>query len=152
MIPHNIEQYLQDRGVRYRTAAHAYRATAQETAAVSHISGRRFAKTVVLKRQADGRFVIALVPASEWVDLDELSEVIGTDVDLADERDFAGLFPDCEPGAMPPLGGLYGLPVYADACLAREGTVAVNGGTHTDVIELAWDAFVAAEHPRLIEH
>ena len=53
---------------------------------------------------------------------------------------------------MPPLGGLYGLPVIADACLEKQKTITVNGGTHTDVIELRWEDFVQAEHPRIIAH
>jgi Ala-tRNA(Pro) deacylase len=150
MVPQRIERYLRDRGVSYRASGHPYRATAQEIASSAHISGKRFAKTVVLKLR-DGQFALALLPADEWVDLAAFGDVLGADVDLASEEEFATLFPDCEVGAMPPFGGLYGLPVCAHACLARLDRMAVNGGTHTDVIELGWDDYVSVEHPRLIE-
>lgn len=150
MIPDHIKSYLDRRGVAFHTAPHAYDVTAQETAAHLHVSGKRFGKTVVLKR--DGRYVMALVPANERIDLDALGRALGGAVALATEDELAPLFPGCEPGAMPPLGGLFGLPVIADACLSRQPTIALNGGTHTDAIELDWSAYAAAERPRVIEH
>jgi Ala-tRNA(Pro) deacylase len=53
---------------------------------------------------------------------------------------------------MPPLGGLFGLPVVVDACLAHEESIAINGGTHTDVIEISWADYERTEHPRVLEH
>jgi Ala-tRNA(Pro) deacylase len=150
MVPITIKSYLDERGIPFHVATHSPRVTAQEIAAVTHIAGKRFAKTVVLKQ--DGQYVLAVVPASESIDLDRFRRAFGQSLDLAAEREFARLFPDCETGAMPPLGGLFGLPVIADECLAREESIAVNGGTHTDVIELRWADFADAEHPRLLAH
>ena len=150
MVPANIKSYLDERGVSYQTASHAPSATAQDTAASAHISGKRFGKTVVLKR--GDQFMMALLPANETVDFEALRQSLGTPVELAAEEELGQLFPDCEVGAMPPLGGLYGLPVVADECLAHQGMVAINGGTHTDVIELRWDDYVACEHPQIIPH
>lgn len=150
MVSEQIKSYLEKRGVPFRAVPHPYGITAQETAERAHVSGKKFGKTVVLRR--DGEYVMALLPADEWVDLVALRELLGPGIDLADEEDFPRLFPDCESGAMPPLGGLYGLPVVADSCLAKQDTITVNGGTHTDVIELRWEDFVEAEHPRIIEH
>jgi Ala-tRNA(Pro) deacylase len=131
-------------------SAHPPEATAQKTAASVHISGKQFAKTVVLRR--DGKYLLVVVPANESVDLGHLRSTLGGSVDLASEREFERLFPGCETGAMPPFGGLYGLPVIADECLAERGAIAVNGGTHGDVIELQWEDYVRAEHPQMIGH
>jgi len=150
MVPTTIKSYLDERGVPFRGAAHPQGVTAQEEAQRAHISGKQFGKTIVLK-QGD-QYLIALVPADEQVDLDALCDLIGSGIELASESEMAPLFPDCEAGAMPPFGGLYGMPVVADACLTRQATLTVNGGTHTDVIELAWSDFVAAEHPRIVTH
>jgi Ala-tRNA(Pro) deacylase len=150
MIPEDIRKYLDERGVSFHELPHAHRATAQGTASCAHISGKRFAKTIVLKR--DGQFLLAVVPANEHVDLRGLGALLGGRVELAREEELVPLFPDCEAGAMPPLGGLYGLPVVADSCLARQRTIAVNGGTHEDLIELDWEQYVALEHPRVVEH
>ena len=150
MIPDQIRSYLEDGGVPFRAATHPVRMTAQRTAEAARISGKKFGKTIVL-REGD-RYVMAVVPANERVDLTAMRDLFGSGLDLVGEQELAQLFPDCEVGAMPPFGGLYGLPVIADACLARQDTVAINGGTHTDVIELRWDDFVQTEHPRIVSH
>jgi Ala-tRNA(Pro) deacylase len=150
MIPLTIKQYLDEHDVPFVTVTHAYGVTAQQTAERAHVSGKRFGKTVVLRR--DGKYFFALLPANESIDLAALGKELGGGVDLASESELRALFPDCELGAMPPLGGLYGLPVVADACLAAARTFAVNGGTHTDLIELRWEDFAKAEHPRLVSH
>ncbi len=150
MIPDQIRNYLDERGVAFRASTHPYGVTAQQTAQRAHVSGKRFGKTVVLKQGQ--KYVIALMPADESVDLAALCDLVGPGIELASEEELDQLFPDCEPGAMPPLGGLYGLPVMADSCLQKHPTITVNAGTHTDVIELRWDDFVQSEHPRIISH
>jgi Ala-tRNA(Pro) deacylase len=150
MVPNLITSYLDDHGIEFQVATHNPRITAQEVAAIAHIPGRRFAKTVVLK--LDARYVLAAVPANEQVDLERFRRVLGPSLELANEWELARLFPGCETGAMPPLGGLFGLGVIADECLAREESIAVNGGTHSDLIQLRWEDFAAVEHPRMIRH
>ena len=150
MIPEPIRNYLDEHAVPFRASEHRYGVTAQQTAQEAHVSGKRFGKTVVLEQ--DGRYILALIPATEHLDLGAASDLLGAGVRLASEAEMARLFPSCEAGAMPPLGGLWGLPVIADACLERQPTITVNGGTHTDVIELRWEDFVQAEHPRILTH
>jgi Ala-tRNA(Pro) deacylase len=150
MVPDPIKNYLDEHGVPFRAGEHPYGVTAQRTAQQAHVPGRRFGKTVVLKQ--NGRYLLVVVPAAESVDIKALSEMLGPGLMLATEEEMAELFPNCEPGAMPPLGGLYGLPVIADACLEGQPTITVNGGTHTDVIELRWEDFVQSEHPRIVMH
>jgi Ala-tRNA(Pro) deacylase len=150
MVPATIKNYLDERRVPFRTSEHPFGVTAQMTAYRAHVSGKRFGKTVLLKQ--NGRYLIALVPAAETVDLAVLNEIMGPGITLAGEDEMAELFPSCEAGAMPPLGGLFGLPVVADACLGKQATITFNGGTHTDVIEVRWADYVDAEHPRIIAH
>jgi Ala-tRNA(Pro) deacylase len=150
MVPRRIQSYLEERGVPFQVTSHGPRATAQATAQATHISGKRFAKAVVLKH--DGEFAIAVIPAAESVDLGRFRGKLGDTVELASESELERLFPDCEVGAMPPLGGLFGLPVVADECLAHQDSIAMNGGTHTDVIQLRWTDYVNAEHPWIVEH
>jgi Ala-tRNA(Pro) deacylase len=151
MIPNTIKSYLDERGIAFHVAAHSPKPTAQEIAAAAHISGKRFAKTVLLKL-GDGSYVMAVVPAAESIDLERFRRAMGKALDVAGEEELDRLFPDCETGAMPPLGGLFGLPVVADACLARQESIVVNGGTHSDVIELRWADYEKTEHPRIVEH
>lgn len=150
MVPATIKDYLDDRRVPFRASEHPFGVTAQMTAFRAHVSGKRFGKTVVLKQ--NGNYLLALVPASETIDMAALNDRIGPGITLASEEEMATLFPGCEAGAMPPLGGLFGLPVVADACLEKQATVTFNAGTHTDCIELRWQDFVETEHPRIIAH
>jgi Ala-tRNA(Pro) deacylase len=150
MIPEPIRNYLDEHAVPFRASEHAYDVTAQRTAQAAHVSGKCFGKTVVLER--DGSYILVVLPATEHLDLAAARETLGPNVRLASEAEMAKLFPGCEAGAMPPLGGLWGLPVIADACLERQPTITVNGGTHTDVIELRWEDFVQAEHPQILTH
>ncbi len=150
MIPEPIRNYLMDHAVPFRTSEHRYGVTAQRTAEEAHVSGKRFGKTVVLEQ--NGNYILAVIPATEHLDLDAASDLLGPGVRLASETEMSRLFPICEAGAMPPLGGLFGLPVIADACLEGQPTITVNGGTHTDVIEMSWEDFVNSEHPRMLSH
>ena len=61
------------------------------------------------------------------------------DVRLLPEGRFARLFPDCEVGAEPPFGGLYGLPVLIDSSLAEEERIIFRAGSHVEAIEMAAD-------------
>ncbi len=71
--------------------------------------------------------------ANYQVDLGSLREAAGAAcVELADEGEFKGRFPQCEVGAMPPFGNLYGMAVYADKELAEDDEIAFNAGTHTE--------------------
>ena len=150
MIPEPIRSYLDEHAVPFRTSTHPYGVTAQRTAEEAHVSGKRFGKTLVLEQ--NGRYILAVVPASEHLDMAAARDLLGGEVQLANESKLDELFPGCETGAMPPLGGLWGMPVVVDACLERQPTITVNGGTHTDVIELSWDEFAKTEHPRILRH
>ena len=108
--------------VKYVVISHSPAYTAQEIAASAHIPGHELAKTVIVK--VDGELAMAVLPASSHVNLDLLGESIGVDhIELADEFEFRDRFGDCELGAMPPFGNLYGMDVY----VADELTV---GRTH----------------------
>jgi Ala-tRNA(Pro) deacylase len=150
MIPQRITDYLSSQGIRYRAVPHDSVPTAQETAARAHVSGKRFVKTLVIACD-EVRALVAL-PAHETADLAQIGEILGGNARLADEREMATLFPDCEEGAMPPLGRLFGLPLLAHACLQTREEILFNGGTHSDAIAMKWEDFARLEWPRLIEH
>ena len=150
MIPDPIKNYLDDHAVPFRASEHAYGVTAQRTAQAAHVAGARFGKTIIVRQGS--QYFMVVVPATESVDVAALADLLGPGVAIASEDEMVTLFPACEAGAMPPLGGLYGLPVIADRCLERQPTITVNAGTHTDVIELRWDDFVSSERPLMLAH
>ena len=141
-----LHDFLREAHVPYAVVPHPPAFTAQEEAATTHVPGRDWAKVVVCF--IDGEPVEAVVPAPSFVDLDRLLELAGGNViRLADEADLQRLFPDCELGAMPPFGPLYGQTVYVDAALAMQPQIVFNGGTHRDAIAMRWSHFVKMVNP-----
>ena len=134
-IKKRLTEFLDEKGVKYVIMVHSRAYTAQELAATLHVPGKRFAKTVILK--ADSEPVMAVIPASYKINLNRFKEVANAnDVELAGEEEFTTLFPNCELGAMPPFGMLYGLPTYVDASLTGEEEIYFNAATHTEVIKM----------------
>jgi Ala-tRNA(Pro) deacylase len=120
--------------------------TAQEEAAVMHVPGRDWAKAVICF--IDGEPIQAVVPADLEVDLDRLALLAGAStIRLAGEDELRWLYPDCERGAMPPLGPLYRQMVYVDEALAVEELIVFNGGTHGDAVSMRYVDFAAIAHP-----
>jgi Ala-tRNA(Pro) deacylase len=125
--------------VPHTTFRHAPAYTAQEVAAISHVPGRCWAKVVICI--ADDQPVQATIPAHHTVDLDQLRLLVGAaTLRLARETEIAELYPDCEVGAVPPFGRLYGHRLFIDRCLVGEPEVVFSAGTHTDAFRMHyWD-------------
>ena len=148
-IPRNIKQYLFHNGVSYSHKTHAVAYTSQEVAQAEHVSGNEFAKTVVL--DADGRMILSVLPADHVIDFDILKEQVGcTRLSLASEQAFIEQFPLCEPGAMPPFGKLFGMPLYCDSALAKHAEIEFNAGSHIDTIRLSYAGFAKLENPIIL--
>ncbi len=97
----------------------------------------------------DGKLAMAVLPASLRVDLAQLKGSTGAEhVELARESEFADRFPECELGAMPPFGNLYDMEVFADVSLIEDEQIAFNGGTHSELVQLPYQAFVDLVHPK----
>ena len=140
-----LRDFLDSHNVKYLVLSHSIAYTAQGIAALVHLSGKKLAKTVIVR--VDGALAMAVVPASYHVDLDLLRTAAGAQtVEIATEQEFKDAFPDCETGAMPPFGNLYDMPVYADASLAENEEITFNAGTHRELMRMAW-----ADLARLVE-
>jgi Ala-tRNA(Pro) deacylase len=141
-----LKEYLDTENVRYVSLKHSQAYTAQEVAATAHVSGKELAKTVMVK--IDGEMTMVVLPASSQVDLRRLQEAVGSrDVELAAEQEFADDFPDCELGAMPPFGNLYGMKVFVSPALRQEEEIAFNAGSHSELIRLTYKDFDRLVHP-----
>jgi Ala-tRNA(Pro) deacylase len=150
MAATKIREFLDNHGVRYVTIRHSPAYTAAEVAASAHVAGRDFAKTIVVR--LDDTFALVVLPASRRLALADLRDLLQNQMArLASEAEFRGLFPDCEAGAMPPFGNLYGLPVYVAESLARETEIAFNAGTHTEVIKMDYVDFADLVRPTVLD-
>jgi Ala-tRNA(Pro) deacylase len=144
-----LKEFLDHENVKYVSIVHSPAYTAQEVAESAHIAGREMAKVIIVK--LDSQMAMAVLPANTKIVLQDLRDVTGSDyVQIATEDEFKERFPDCEVGAMPPFGNLYGMDVYVAESLTADEEIAFNAGSHTEVIKLAYQDFERLVHPRVM--
>jgi Ala-tRNA(Pro) deacylase len=150
MIPSSVTDYLDHNDAHYSVIPHRAAYTAQEEAAAAHVPGGAWAKSVVCV--ADSQPLLAVVPASCTVDLDRLRHSIDAGaIRLATEDEFNRLYQGCEPGAMPPLGPLFGQRVIVDTRLTRDPEIVFSGGSHSDAIRMPYREFERLSQPTVAE-
>jgi Ala-tRNA(Pro) deacylase len=149
-----LREFLDSHHIKYFVISHSPAYTAQDIAAVAHVSGNELVKTVMVT--VDGKMAMVLLHASRHLDFDLLRQLCGSrDVALAEEQEFSGLFPECEIGAMPPFGNLYGMEVYADEELDESIDIVFSAGSHRELLRLSWFDYkrlVAPVMGRLTSH
>ncbi|MBM3163653.1 MAG: YbaK/EbsC family protein [Chlorobi bacterium] len=144
-----LREFLDSHGVKYFVVSHSPAYTAQEIAASAHVPGKELAKTVMVA--VKGNMAMVVLPASKKLDLERFRALVGTrDAGLAEEQEFSFLFPECEIGAMPPFGNLYGLDVYVAEELEDDDDIAFNAGTHTELVRLAYRDFKRLVNPKVV--
>ena len=122
--------WLASHGVEYELREHPLTITARETARVEGIDPRRFAKTIGV-RLDDDRRALVVVDAADRLDLVRAREVLHSgSVRLLDEQELLELAPDCEVGTLPPIGELFGVPVFADYVIHDDPEITFHAGSH----------------------
>ena len=144
-----LKEFLDSHNVKYVTISHSRAFTAQETATSAHIPGKELAKTVMVKM--NGKMAMAVLPASSKVDFDLLKKAtrVAT-IEIANEKEFKDLFPDCEIGAMPPFGNLYGMDVFVAESLTEDKEIAFNAGSHRELVKMTYKDFEKLVKPKVI--
>lgn len=149
-ISMKLKKFLDENKVGYQVAAHPEVYTAQEIAAAMHVPGKELAKVVMVK--AGESFVMTVLPASWRIDMTKLRETLKTkDIRLATEDEFKSLFPDCEPGAMPPFGNLYGIDVYEDKSLTEDEEIFFQAGNHIESVKMRYKDFERLVKPKVAD-
>lgn len=149
MAAERVRQLLDEQGISYDAETHPRAVSAQRLAQAEHITGWMIAKPVIL--QAGDDLVMAVIPGAAMVDLDRAATALGTDVRLATEERFTSVFPDCEDGAEPPFGSLYGIPVFVDPILERDEFIVFRAGTHDTTMRMRTTDYLDVEHPTMAE-
>jgi Ala-tRNA(Pro) deacylase len=145
-----LQAYLRAHGVCFTLRHHPRAFTAQEVAASEHVPEDEVTKPVIVF--ADGRMVMLLVAASQMVQMSKVAPAVGARVShFADESALETVFTDCEPGALPPFGNLYGLDVYVDRRLAEDDQIEFRAGTHTETMRIAFAEFARLVQPRIVD-
>ncbi len=144
-----LKEFLDSQRVKYVSISHSRAFTAMEVAASAHVAGKELAKTVIVK--VDGKMAMVVIPATSRVDFDILKRQIGAQhVELAAEREFRDKFPECELGAMPPFGNLYGMQLFVSESLAQEEELAFSAGSHNELIRLKYEDFERLTKPTMV--
>jgi Ala-tRNA(Pro) deacylase len=149
----SVQQYLFREHVPFNVIVHAPTWDSAHSAESAHISGHRLAKSVVLEDE-DG-YVMAVIPASHKLDLQAVREELHRTLNLSNEHTIAKLFKDCEPGAVPPLPGVYGIDSVVDQILTDVPEIYLEGGDHRSLIRLSGEEFrkvIAGSPQRHISH
>ena len=148
MPTQRLKDFLNQNDVEYVSIKHPPGYTAQEIAAIAHIPGQEMAKTVIVK--IDGELAMVVLPAPYKVDLKLLKRATNADkVELASEEEFRNQFPECELGAMPPFGNLYGVNEWVDESLCEDDMITFNAGSHTELVRLSYKKFEELTHPHV---
>lgn len=144
-IAATLQRFLTDQAIAYDVLTHTATGSSSETAQATHISGNRIAKAVLLSD--NGGYVLAVLPASHHLRLEWVEQVMGRAMALASEAEAGRLFPDCEVGAIPPVGQAYGLDVILDDGLSGQDQVCFEGGDHRSLIRVDGDTFAKLMAP-----
>jgi Ala-tRNA(Pro) deacylase len=149
-----LQQYLDDQHIDYDVMVHERTRCSSRTAQASHVPGDCLAKGVVLTRE--GGYVLAVVPASCRVQLEAIRQMLRCPVEMATEEEIATLFPDCDAGAVPPVGAPYAVEAIVDDSLDRQADIYFEGGDHRSLVHLRGAQFrelmKGVPHGRIAAH
>jgi len=140
-----VRRFLDQAGVEYEADVHPRAVDAQRLAREEHVSGWMVAKPVMLVTE-DDELVMFVIPGPARVDLERAAEVVRQPVRLAREDEFSAVFPDCEPGAEPPFGNLYGVDVHVDPILGNDSELVFRAGTHDTAIRIRTQDYLEVIH------
>jgi Ala-tRNA(Pro) deacylase len=134
-----IECYLLQHRVDYELVAHPRTYSSHDSAKAAHVAEDHIAKAVIVRDEQG--YAMVVIPGDHWVKLEALQREADRDFVLAAESDVTRLFPDCEPGAIPPLGPAYGLDTFLDESLTSLANVYFEAGDHVDLVHVNGKAF-----------
>jgi len=145
-----LKKYLDDNKIKYVIKSHSIAYTAPEIAALAHVPGKEWAKTVIIN--IDGKMSMAVLPASSRIDFENFKKAVGVkNIELATEEEFKNQFADCEVGAMPPFGNLYDMDVYVSESLAEDDEITFNACSHNQSMQMAFKDFKNLVKPKIVK-
>jgi Ala-tRNA(Pro) deacylase len=128
-VSDRLAQWLREAGVAFDLVEHAPVHTSVEAALARGTRLEQGAKALVVR--ADEQFVHCVLPAHLRIDNAALRAIVGArKLRFASRQELLELT-GCEPGAVPPFGNLFGLPVFLDEALRANDRVAFNAGSST---------------------
>ena len=155
VVSKKLQSFLDQHHICYETVPHVTDFTALETSEHTHTPGRSFAKAVLVTVPTgphSDALVMLVLPADHRVDLVDVQRRLRSGrVSLAPESRIARLLRDCDRGAIPPFGNLYGLRVLVCPSLLDEETITFNAGSHEMAIRVSTSDYLRLVRPERLE-
>lgn len=149
-----LQKFLSSSGIAFDIIPHRQTDTSINSAQTAHINGKFVAKPVIL--EDDLGYLMAVVPASERVELDKLNKILDRHMELAPEQEIVDIFFDCEPGAIPPIADAYGMQTIVDEDLLHCSDIYFEAGNHRELIHVKGKDFnqlmQGAPHSKISVH
>jgi Ala-tRNA(Pro) deacylase len=146
-VTERLEAWLREEGAHYRLLEHAPAFTSAEAARVRGTPPEAGAKGLVLL--AADKPVQVVLPGSRRVDNARVRALLGTrTLRFATPEELLALT-GCVPGAVPPFGNLFGLPVLVDEALAAREEIAFNAGSNDVSMVMATADFLRLSGARV---
>ena len=149
MITKTLKEHLDAHQIKYTTTNHSPAFTAMEVAQMAHIPGKQMAKVVIMRLEQ--RLTMTVLPANYRINSARMVQAMHTaNLRIAIEDEFGHMFPDCELGAMPPFGNLYGMHTYVAQSLTEDEYITFSAGTHSQVITMLTEDYLRLVQPHIL--
>lgn len=150
MAVQRLIEYLEHTNTYFTTIKHDAAYTALSSAKAAHVSGKNMVKSVLIKLETS--FMLAVLPSDKKIDFRKIKEITGSQTaTLADEEEIEEIFPDCSPGAIPPLGNLYQMAVITDKEILDSQNLFFEPGSHREIMQIHLHDYLRLTHPRIAE-
>ena len=138
-IAETVKNYLEQHSIDWKAVIHPHTGSSHETAEASHVREDHIAKAVIVKD--DAGYAMVVVPADQYVEMKHVRKELDRELELVEEDEFAKLFPDCEPGAIPPLGPAYNMETFLDESLKSLANIYFEAGDHEHLVHTNGEDF-----------
>jgi Ala-tRNA(Pro) deacylase len=135
-----IQQFLDESRLPFDLVTHPHSSTSLQSARAAHIAPLQLAKAVLLEEH--GQLVMAVLPATKHVHLGTLHHRLKRNFCMATEQTVRQIFVDCEPGAIPALGGAYGIETIWDDSLMNCADLYFEAGDHEHLVHMLTEDFL----------
>ncbi len=141
-IAKQLQTYLKQHEIKYRLITHPHTGSSMESAEQAHVHGDALAKGILVTTADDG-YRLVVVPSDYHIELESLQTLLKQEVEMSTETELGECFPDCEVGAVPPLGHVYGIKTLwdPDTSLGREERIFFEAGDHEHLVAVSGEQF-----------
>lgn len=135
-MANRLQSCLTQHASRYELLPHSLTMTTREAARRAGVPPQQMAKPVILD-DFQGHWLMAVIPATRQVDLHKVHKLTRRNWRLAREGEFAKRFDDCAPGAIPPVGNVFGLETLIDQSLGEQSDIYFEAGDHAALVHMS---------------